>query len=196
MILGTHNSLTYLKPIKKWWNLFYKCQDKTLKEQLDMGIQMIDIKVRFTSDSLVAITNGKWTSELQWEPKRLVEWVINAIRTHQLEDNRPFYIKLTLDTDNIYFGQEIDFIMLGHIFKEYIGNNQDKIILFGGHRTFDDEKVIVTIPDSFVAYPVNCFSTQSKWYDKYFPKLFAKRNNEKNMKLWENENCIVAFDFL
>ena len=196
MILGSHNSLTYLRPTNKWWNMFFRCQDKDLDEQFKSGVTMLDIKVRFDLHSNLCITNYKWESELQWEPKRFVQWLLTKIRKYQLEHDKPIYINLTLDTDDIYIGQELDFITLGNLFKEYIGKDINKIILTGGHRTCDNSKVIVTIPDMFIAYPTNKCSNNCRWYEKPFPKLFAKRNNERNMKLWENEDCVVAFDFV
>lgn len=173
--------------------MFYRCQDKTLKEQISHGVQMIDVKLRFDHYGDVVVTNGKWESKTHWEPKRFVEWILKTIR---MSNHQHLYINLTLDTCEISLSQEISFISLNNMFKEYLEGGDKDIIIIGGHRSFDGEKVIVTIPDMFIAFPVNTCSNQCRWYEKWFPKMFARRNNEKNIKLWNNENCIVAFDYI
>ena len=49
MKLGSHNSLTYLKP-KKWYMCFFRfvaqCQSKSYEEQFESGIRMFDVRLR------------------------------------------------------------------------------------------------------------------------------------------------------
>lgn len=49
MILGTHNSLTYLKP--QWWvrpfNFISKCQSLNLLEQYKRGVRLMDFRFRW-----------------------------------------------------------------------------------------------------------------------------------------------------
>lgn len=50
MILGTHNSMTYLKPkslFLKPFGIFAQCQDKTIDEQIEIGVQYFDLRIRF-----------------------------------------------------------------------------------------------------------------------------------------------------
>ena len=61
MILGTHNSLTYLPP-KKWWGYlircFARCQRLTIEEQINGGVRYFDIRIRFTNDGIPIIAHG------------------------------------------------------------------------------------------------------------------------------------------
>lgn len=195
MILGSHNSLTYLDSTKWWLNMFYRCQDKTLKEQLRNGVRMIDIKVRFDHHSDLMVTNGKWESKMKWESKRFVEWLLTTIRSYRTSPDEEIYINITLDTDDVSYSQEMDFIMMSVQFRTQLGENEN-IYLIGGKRRFDDEKVIIHIPDVFIAFPVNTCSNQCRWYERWFPKMFARRNNELNRQLWKDQGCITAFDYI
>lgn len=52
-MIGSHNTLSYLPPKNLWgkitrpWN---KCQDKTLEEQINTGIDYLDIRIDFYKD--------------------------------------------------------------------------------------------------------------------------------------------------
>lgn len=55
-MIGSHNTLSYLPPKNLWgkitrpWN---KCQDKTIEEQVNAGVDYFDIRIDFYND-------GKW----------------------------------------------------------------------------------------------------------------------------------------
>lgn len=47
-MIGSHNSMTYLPPKHWFWRLFtpfWRCQNKTIKEQIDAGVRFFDIRV-------------------------------------------------------------------------------------------------------------------------------------------------------
>ena len=52
-MIGSHNTLSYLPPKNLWgkitrpWN---KCQDKNLEEQVNAGIDYLDIRINFYKD--------------------------------------------------------------------------------------------------------------------------------------------------
>lgn len=53
-MIGSHNTLSYLPPKNLWgkitrpWN---KCQDKTIEEQVNAGIDYFDIRINFYNDN-------------------------------------------------------------------------------------------------------------------------------------------------
>ena len=62
MILGSHNSWTYLTP-KKWWmkliSFTAKCQDYHIYDQYyRYGVRCFDLRVRFNSDGKAIISHG------------------------------------------------------------------------------------------------------------------------------------------
>jgi hypothetical protein len=55
MLKGSHNSMSYLKPLNKWHRIFrflFRCQTKTIEEQYNSGVRVFDI-------SLFRKPNGK-----------------------------------------------------------------------------------------------------------------------------------------
>ena len=54
MILGSHNTMTYLTP-KKWWmklgKFIAKCQNKTIEEQYKAGARWFDLRIAFPDNN-------------------------------------------------------------------------------------------------------------------------------------------------
>lgn len=47
-MIGSHNSMTYLPPKHRFWRLFtpfWRCQDKTVEEQIKAGVRLFDLRV-------------------------------------------------------------------------------------------------------------------------------------------------------
>ena len=52
-MIGSHNSMSYLPPKNLWGKitrLWSKCQDKTIEEQFNMGVDYFDIRINFYND--------------------------------------------------------------------------------------------------------------------------------------------------
>lgn len=52
-MLGSHNSMSYLPAVhwwQRWQKRWYQCQDKTIAEQLFVGIRYFDIRLNFIND--------------------------------------------------------------------------------------------------------------------------------------------------
>ena len=48
MIKGSHNSMSYLKPLNRLYRLFrflYKCQGKSIEKQYESGVRLFDIHI-------------------------------------------------------------------------------------------------------------------------------------------------------
>lgn len=73
MILGTHNSLSYAKPLK-WWmkliNFTSKCQDLTIEEQWDFGVRYFDFRISVDYPELsqhgLVVYDVKIYDKLEW----------------------------------------------------------------------------------------------------------------------------------
>ncbi|MCI6404172.1 MAG: hypothetical protein MR820_08870, partial [Prevotella sp.] len=61
-MIASHNSLTYLRPVKWWMRLFNfiaKCQSKTIKEQYeDYKVRMFDFRVDFDKNNNLLVKHG------------------------------------------------------------------------------------------------------------------------------------------
>nr|UVX50828.1 MAG: phosphoinositide phospholipase C, Ca2+-dependent [Bacteriophage sp.] len=52
-MIGSHNSMSYLPPKNLWGKitrLWNKCQDKTIEEQFNSGVDYFDIRINFYND--------------------------------------------------------------------------------------------------------------------------------------------------
>lgn len=198
MIFGSHNSLTYLTPktLKmKLLNFHYKCQNKNLIDQIKSGVHVLDIKVRFDEENNLYVTNGKWESKNRYIFDDFINIILDTIHIHRI-DNDDMYIYLTLDTDDVFLRQEINFIQFVNKFKNKIGD--DNIFLMGGHRSCDNEKIILTINDELIVEPIAGVDKRTRLYERICPRWFAKRMNETNKKMWGRvtEKTICLFDYV
>ena len=61
MVLGSHNSWSYL-PVKKWWMrplaFMARCQCKTIQEQYKLGVRCFDLRVRFDEEWNTVFAHG------------------------------------------------------------------------------------------------------------------------------------------
>lgn len=196
MIKGSHNSLTYLKPKTFFMKLFgfkYMCQTKSLEKQIKEGIHAFDINVRFDDNHNVVVTNGKWESEDSYTCDDFISKILDTIKIHRIDDE-DILININLDTIKESYFQEMDFIKFINMF---IDKTDKHVYIIGGKRVFDDEQVITRLrnPKTIVT-PVASVDKRTRFYEKWFPKLFAYRMNKKNMQLWEKEDVVCLFDYI
>lgn len=99
--IGTHNSMTYLKPSKWWLWLFrfaYKCQSLTIEEQLANGIRIFDLRIRLNK-------KGEWIFAHGLAEFKGISPIdtLNLINNFAKEKNEKYKVRLmweTKDTDN------------------------------------------------------------------------------------------------
>lgn len=62
MKLASHNSWSYLKPLKWWMRIFRflsKCQDVDIQTQYEMyGVRCFDLRIHFTNDGNLRVNHG------------------------------------------------------------------------------------------------------------------------------------------
>ena len=61
MILGSHNTMSYVTPLVWWRRLlrpFYRCQAKTLEGQIAAGVRWFDIRVAQDGDGRFVCAHG------------------------------------------------------------------------------------------------------------------------------------------
>ena len=77
MILGSHNSWSFLPP-KHWWQrpfgFMAKCQRKTIQEQYELGARCFDLRVRW----------------VKWKLQVAHGWMVYDITREQLRDDLQF----------------------------------------------------------------------------------------------------------
>lgn len=61
MVLGSHNSWSYL-PVRKWWMrpiaFMARCQSVDIREQYELGVRCFDLRIRFDNDWNILFAHG------------------------------------------------------------------------------------------------------------------------------------------
>lgn len=193
MILGSHNSFSYLPP-QKWWMKFFKCQNKDLKQQIKSGVNALDLKVIFHEDdkNTVSISYKHWTSKEKYNWNILQYKIIDCIP----KNKQNFFINISLDIKKPNMFQEIEFIQFCNVFKEKIDISYKNIILTGGKRTCDDEQVWMIPKNNMnIVTPIAGVDKRTRWYEHVFPYLFTKRMNKQNMEMWKDMSFSKSVKF-
>lgn len=183
MIIGTHNTMTYL-PTKKWWMrplaIFAKCQDKSLEQQIALGARYFDIRVRFDKNGNPILAHG------------LVEYegnVWDALKTIAQCVEVP-YVRIMLETmkDANPYQRKFFYTFKKHVMEFY------PTLRF--RFMYKNPFKVVESHWSGVS-----FSEVSRWIHKWWellltPRFFAKEQCDKIVKLYDSKfNGIIAMDF-
>lgn len=106
MILGSHNSWSYL-PVRKWWMkpiaFMARCQSVDIRKQYEMGVRCFDLRVRFNQYGLSIVAHGvveycyaasKIYEDLAWlnEQGGCYIRVIHEVRNIRQYKNRKRYL--------------------------------------------------------------------------------------------------------
>lgn len=183
MILGSHNSMTYLKP-EKWWmkvfNFMSKCQEVSIEQQYDKyGIRVFDLRIAFDK-STPKFKHGLVTY------KGDVEAVLSYLNTKKDVQVRLLLEKSTASEDR----QEVRFIKACRDWERMFPN----IEFFAGNRKHDWYK-LYDFPDKENQINHMYSSMVGTKIDDLFPELYAKLNNKKNLKK-EYDKPIFMYDFV
>ena len=179
-MIGTHNSMTYLKP-KKWYmypfNFIAKCQSVDIKKQYELGARIFDIRISYDKDDNPEFRHGKIA--YKGDVHKVLEY-LNTIPNIK--------VRLILEIDKSDFGKEILFISNYYRFKEKYAN----ISFYEGRRKYD-WKQIIDLPTLDLIQAVG--SMQGSKLNAVWPWLYAKRNNIKNLKKYYNKPYLLI-DFI
>jgi hypothetical protein len=190
MIIGTHNTMSYLKPTN-WWmrpfNIFAKCQNYTLEDQIAAGVQCFDIRIWFDNENLTwrfahgAINYGDKSSALD----KILTLISNKVKNP--------HVRVTLEKRY----SELNKILFKNM-CQFMEEQYRNINFFGGHYKKTWEQLYTfknnsELEDKLVQY-VGSMADDAKWYEKFIPVLYAKRKNKEN-KFKMNGTKINIFDF-
>lgn len=172
--IATHNSLTYAKP-KKWWmkpfKIFAQCQDKTVEQQLNAGVTLFDIRVRFDKDGKPYACHGLMEYDIEVEP--IIQYLLN----HNI------YVQLVLETSKYDERQE-------ELFKLFC-EEYDNPYLIGRVRKYDWVRIHngEQNPCIITSYFASAPNINSIW--KIYPKIWAKRH--KNVQYSTEYYTMIDF---
>lgn len=198
MKIGSHNTFTYL-PVRQWWlkpfAFVARCQRVDYKEQINLGVTLFDLRIRFDKDDMPVICHGKV------EYKHDYSFIYDMLEYCNKIGGMSIRVVLELDKKNLY--QEILF----KSFCETIVERYKNIYFFGGNNRTDWEcqypifNFKHELPALFHSYSssTSLFTSSSiilKKIDDWIPIYYAKRFNHYMMNRELMENTYLFIDFI
>ena len=191
MILGSHNTMTYL-PVKQWYfkPLFWtaRCQAKTLAEQFEAGVRLFDFRVRFDENGDLTFAHGPIKF------KGSVYSSINYLNILAKTVDEPIYARVILESNSKMKDQDLQEEHFRY-FCESLEEDYKRITFFGGNRKYDWKKIY----DFKTEEPSldDKYSSTTKWLpiDDIWPWLYAKFNNKKNLNNGTDKD-VLFIDFI
>ena len=187
MILGSHNSWSYLKPTKWWMRPFAfmaKCQDCDIKTQYEKyNVKLFDLRVRFDKKCKVILCHG------------MAEYSANNLLNDlkYLNDKGDVVIRYILDLR----GNCKDELDQRNCFVEFLYTMQQKYpnLRFTCGRELPSGSKIIEDLTEFNIIEKYSSVCPPKLIDDWIPYLYAKLNNKKNRDL-VSDNDWLLIDFV
>ena len=204
MLIGSHNSFTYLKP-RKWWmrlfTIFAKCQSENIIKQYAAGARYFDLRVRFknaenTFDDVI-IAHGLMEYEYNISSIELY-YILETLDLIAKNYNQKIYIRLLYelpykDKSKLSQLKETKFIK----FCNCLQNTFTNLIFCGGQRKYDWKQLVNLKPHP---YSIDLYSSRTwKIWDDWCPWLYAHFMNNKNYKKYkdaEPKDGFMLMDFV
>lgn len=189
-IIGTHDSIT-AHPPRKWWMKLGKAiavtQDKTIYQQYADGIRCFDLRIRLSDDDTWVLCHGLY--EVNLDIYNLLYW----FRTKAEQNRENVYIRIVLE-DKKHCDKEAERFVK---FCEWADSFSPYLIFIAGNRKSDWKQLYkFAYPNQRQWMPVSSCAEDAKWYEKAFPRLYAKRMNKHNLKNIPQQYGFAFFDFI
>lgn len=196
-IIGTHNSMTYLRP-QKWYGWFMipfaRCQRKTIEQQWNDGARCFDLRIRFTKQGEPYFAHGLYECTHKANPAHVLEELYKLM----LRDNEQAVVRLILeDPDkqnyNVYYFEQLCRVWETHQARQSVTTNK-VLRFFGGNRKGDWAQIVeFDYKPNLIQY-VGSMMEDARWYEKIMPFAYAWRRNKKNKQ--NPQGDIAIYDFI
>lgn len=208
MILGSHNTMSYLAP--QWWMrpfaFMARCQDKDLQAQIDEGVTVFDLRITFSKkDGHIHFAHGL----ASYEALRVTD-VLEFLDAQSLDGYNSngvyFYVRI-INERNHHKREFIDFcrkIERKYTHLKFFGGNNKKdwgmLYIFGDsepnnfidkYSSCNHDKCKVN--GMYELKHVNCTGTI---LDDWWPRYYAHKNNAKWFNKYKNQDCCLMQDFV
>lgn len=209
-LLGSHNSLSYLRP-KKWYMYPFiftaKCQKVNYKEQYkNYNIRVFDLRVWFDKDGNLEVRHGAMVYNID----------LNGVYEflHYLNSKTDSYVRIILEEDNLS-KREKNSAWKEILFEKFCTSIEylfTYVYFFGGRRKFDWLRIHDFKHDDIPL--LDLYSSTTRFFgkaifekginmilnmaDDWYPWLYAKFHNKKNYQEYINndkEECLMC-DFI
>lgn len=183
MLIGAHDTATANKP-RYWWGYITlpisRCQKRTVKELIGEGVRCLDLRITFDRDGKPGYAHG--ITRFKGDPME----DIGLLST--VEDGTARMI--LEDTGQDERKEELFKTFCSEAERLYPG-----VRFFGGNRRSDWKQVYRFAYEPKLLQLVGSMADDARWYERIFPKLYARRMNDVNMSV-DHDADIVLYDFL
>lgn len=188
MVLGSHNSWTYLTPRKWYWRLLSftaKCQDKPISGQYRAGATCFDLRVRTDKDGMLCVVhNNVEYSYSVGDILKDIEWLDGkgGCMVRVLHDVRS-KARYTEESTKAF----VDFCRKLSAYKN--------VRFFGGNNLYDG-KVDYQFEGGYPGIE-GAYASERKPNSLYaiFPRLYAKRYNGMELSRGTDKD-VLLMDFV
>ena len=188
MVLGSHNSWSYLRP-KAWWlrpiRFIAKCQDADILNQYgEYNVRCFDLRVRFVDNKLV-VAHGIFQYDI--DEKKVYETL------DWLDKCGDIYVRVIHEARKAKYHTP-ESVALFADFCSYIENRYKNIKFWCGKNLYDwtNDYTFRNNPSCEEKYSSVC---TPKLIDDWYPRWFALRNNRKILKEGTDKD-ILLIDFV
>ena len=187
-IIGTHNSMTYLRP-QHWYGWlmlpFARCQSKTLMKQWEAGSRCFDLRVRFNRRGDATFAHGLYECRHDADPYETVR----TLAALALTESETLYVRLVLEDtasteyNEYYFRKFCRFVQLF-----------PSLVPFQGNRKGDWKQIFEFGYKPNLVQMVGSMADDVHWWEKIMPFAYALRKNKENKK--NPSGDITIYDFI
>lgn len=194
-IIGTHNSMTFLRPAH-WYGWFMipfaRCQRKTIEEQWYDGARCFDLRIRFTKQGEPYFAHGLYECTHEVKPIDVLVQLDKLILRH----GQRALVRLILEDPDkqnhnvVYFKafcQAWETHQAFHTVNKWIH-------FFGGNRKGDWAQIVEFDYKPNLTQYVGSMMEDARWYEKIVPFAYAWRRNRKNKQ--NPQGDIAIYDFI
>lgn len=207
MNLGTHNSMSYLRP--QWWARPFgwaaRCQEVDLQRQWDLGARLFDLRVRFDRLNQPYFCHGR--ARYKADVEETLAWLNENCKGAKvrlmLENKKP-------DMNQVYRFSIFCYNVRKHCADlEFFGGTDKaggEIYNFAYKPEVTHLYASATGPCGLAYKWLGFYGKVSKLHkalgqllwvaDDIYPRWYAKRNNAKNLEKYQNAKGWLLVDFV
>ena len=207
MKIGSHNTMTYLRPSQWWLRPFAwigRCQSQTIGEQFIVwGVRWFDLRLAFDKQGQPYFAHGIFSYKDK-DPFAILDY----LNTLSSPDDR-VYVRLLNERDSEFNKKCFRW------FCEKVENQYSGIVFCGGQNKKDWKQIypFKGMPDKPLidkysscnhdkceydenGKEVNHINNTGVVIDDICPEWYAKRNNLKNRNKYINQDVYLLLDFI
>ena len=198
--IGSHNTLTYLRP-KKWWQIPFhftaKCQRVDYRQQYEKyGVRLFDIRIWFDDNLNMEVKHGL----MAFKTSEIYDFL------EYLNDKGDCHLRVILEEDS-FKKNDKEVSLKEEIFMSTCKAWETlytRVKFFGGNREWDWKRLYQftnqdePLNDKYSS-TTSLFKSKKRWLavlDDLFPWLYARLNNKRNFQAYTENGSWLFVDFV